>query len=317
MSQAEFTVIIVGGSIAGLAPAHCLHHANIRHIVLEKSSSPAPQKGASIGMMPNGARILDQLGLWVKVEAQIEPLGTAIMAYPDGFHFTTSYPKIIHDRFGYPIAFLDRQQLLQILYEGYPHRERILLSEEVIAVESFTDKATVTTASGKVYTGHLVVGADGVHSRVRTEIWRAAESMSPGLITAQEKASLTAEYRCIFGMSSPIPGLMPGEQVNFFSPGLSIVTVPGKLGRVYWFLMQKLDRKYTWPNCPRFTDEDIALAAAQLDQVRIYKEITFGHVWKAREAVAMTPLEEGLLKTWSWGRMVLIGDSLRKVLLDD
>lgn len=98
MSRSDFQVIIVGGSIGGLTLAHCLQSVGIDHIVLEKSSSPAPQIGASIGILPNGARILDQLQLWSEVENYIEPLSTATIGLPDGFSFSSSYPQIINER---------------------------------------------------------------------------------------------------------------------------------------------------------------------------------------------------------------------------
>ncbi len=91
-------MIIVGGSIGGLTLAHCLRSAGIDHVVLEKANDPAPQIGASIGILPNGARVLDQLGLYDEVEDHIEPLSTATIGYPNGFSFSGSYPKIINER---------------------------------------------------------------------------------------------------------------------------------------------------------------------------------------------------------------------------
>lgn len=102
MSKSEFKVIIVGGSIGGLTLAHCLRSAGIDHIVLEKASDPAPQIGASIGILPNGARVLDQLGLYDEVEDHIEPLSTANIGYDDGSSFSSSYPKIINERLVLP-----------------------------------------------------------------------------------------------------------------------------------------------------------------------------------------------------------------------
>lgn len=57
-----FMVVIVGGSIAGLSLASMLQANNIDYVVLETYTDIAPQVGASIGLLPHGNRILDQLG---------------------------------------------------------------------------------------------------------------------------------------------------------------------------------------------------------------------------------------------------------------
>lgn len=67
MTSKPFKVIIAGGSIAGLSLALMLEKNGIDFVVLEAYSSIAPQAGASIGVLPNGLRILDQLGCCDKV----------------------------------------------------------------------------------------------------------------------------------------------------------------------------------------------------------------------------------------------------------
>lgn len=62
MESNPFKVIIAGGSVAGLSLALMLERNGIDFVVLEGYPSIAPQVGASIGMLPNGLRILDQLG---------------------------------------------------------------------------------------------------------------------------------------------------------------------------------------------------------------------------------------------------------------
>ena len=57
-------VLIAGGSVAGLALANSLEQAGIDYLVLEQWHEIAPEVGASIGIFPNGFRILDQLGCY-------------------------------------------------------------------------------------------------------------------------------------------------------------------------------------------------------------------------------------------------------------
>lgn len=65
----NFKVIISGGSMAGLALANVLERFDIDFVVLEAHSQIAPEVGASLNLLPNGFRILDQLGIydeWVR-----------------------------------------------------------------------------------------------------------------------------------------------------------------------------------------------------------------------------------------------------------
>lgn len=57
-------IVIVGGSVAGLALANTLEQVGIDFIVLEAWRDIAPQVGASIAIQPPMARVLDQIGLW-------------------------------------------------------------------------------------------------------------------------------------------------------------------------------------------------------------------------------------------------------------
>jgi 2-polyprenyl-6-methoxyphenol hydroxylase-like FAD-dependent oxidoreductase len=75
-SKKNLRVIIVGGSIAGLTLAHSLQRCGIDFVVLEANDDIAPQVGASIGFFANGARVLDQLGVFDDVLEEIVPAKT-------------------------------------------------------------------------------------------------------------------------------------------------------------------------------------------------------------------------------------------------
>lgn len=61
-------MIIVGGGIAGLTLANALERGNIDYVLLEARGDIAPQVGASIGILPNGSRIFDQMGMYETLE---------------------------------------------------------------------------------------------------------------------------------------------------------------------------------------------------------------------------------------------------------
>ena len=72
--NSPFRVIIVGGGIGGLTIANALQLAGVDFVLLEGRSVIDPQVGASIGIFPNGGRILDQLGCYDNVLELIEPM---------------------------------------------------------------------------------------------------------------------------------------------------------------------------------------------------------------------------------------------------
>ncbi|PFH58953.1 hypothetical protein XA68_13019 [Ophiocordyceps unilateralis] len=151
MSQNRFKVIIVGGSITGLTLAHSLHQIGVDYIILEKRPRVVLQEGASIGILPNGARILDQLGLYSSIEQTTGSLGASDIYFPDGFHFSSPYPTRVLESFGYPISFMERRRLLEILYNALPDKTKIHTKKEVISVEpdAIEEKSSIRSNSGR------------------------------------------------------------------------------------------------------------------------------------------------------------------------
>jgi 2-polyprenyl-6-methoxyphenol hydroxylase-like FAD-dependent oxidoreductase len=72
--HSDFKVVVCGGGVAGLTLANCLERAKIDYVLLEAREEIAPQLGASIGLGPNGSRILDQLGAFDIVLKECYPL---------------------------------------------------------------------------------------------------------------------------------------------------------------------------------------------------------------------------------------------------
>lgn len=172
MAANHVTVGIVGGGIAGLTLAKMLERLNISYTLWE-AYEITPPVGASIGLMPNGLRILDQLGIIDKVEAYSVP--RASWEHRDGDDggklYTTSYTSgACDERLGFDTFFMERWRLLEILYESIEDKSKIHPSTRVVSVVNHATGATVTTADGTRTSCDFVAGADGVHSIVRREI---------------------------------------------------------------------------------------------------------------------------------------------------
>jgi 2-polyprenyl-6-methoxyphenol hydroxylase-like FAD-dependent oxidoreductase len=90
-------------------------------------------------------------------------------------------------RHAYPIIFFDRQMLIQILYDKIQDKSKVLTSERVTTVQQSQLSATVVTESGRNFTGDVVVGADGIHSKVRQQMWQEAQKADPTWIDPTEE----------------------------------------------------------------------------------------------------------------------------------
>ncbi|KAK8073460.1 hypothetical protein PG994_004359 [Apiospora phragmitis] len=326
MSQPAFKVIIVGGSVTGLTLAHCLDKLGVDYTILEKRSAIVLQEGASVAVMPNGGRVLDQLGLYDAFEKATVPLDLTDAYLPDqGFRFTSDYPRrviekyakteatpgVVAEDFGYPIAFMERRGLLEILYEGLEDKTKIHLNKAVTHIEQNDAGAKVHTEDGQVYEGDIVVGADGIHSKTRREMWRMmGEPIVNGIAQSESKS-----FSCVFGISHDVPELEPGEQILLMSNGQTIF-VMGSTGVVFWFIVTQLDRRYEYHDAPRYTTQEAAaFCEARLD-AEIKEGVSFECLWRKRHVFNMLPLQESLFQTWSHGRVVCIGDSVHKMTIN-
>ena len=94
MAPKDFKVIIAGGSIAGLTLANMLEKLEIDFVLLEAWNEIAPQVGASIGLLPNGLRIMDQLGMYDAMRNLIEKPLSFTSSFDSEGRLTTMTDKI-------------------------------------------------------------------------------------------------------------------------------------------------------------------------------------------------------------------------------
>ncbi|KAF9888782.1 hypothetical protein FE257_008358 [Aspergillus nanangensis] len=314
-SKKPFRVIIAGGGIAGLSLAHCLRKYNIDYVLLEARGEIAPQVGASIGINPNGSAIMDQLGMFEDVVAEVEPLRTCIYWTGKGQMITRNdAPVTVHERHGYPVAFLDRQKVLDIMHRHLAaDRSKVFLNKRVARVVHRASGVTVECTDGSEWTGDLVVGADGVHSKVRHEMWNHMDSLRMGELVAREKAEMISDYSCVFGISTATPGLTPGDLHRTLMKDRSLLVIIGKNGRVFWFFFSKMDRRYTMETLPRFTTDDLEKHVVNYLDASVAANVPFAAIYNNAVSKAYVPLEEAFYQTWTFDRFACIGDSIHKM----
>ncbi|KAK1462251.1 hypothetical protein CMEL01_14218 [Colletotrichum melonis] len=309
-----FKVVIVGGSIAGLTLANMLQVNDIDFVVLERHPEIAPQVGASIGLLPHGNRILDQLGVFDRLMALSTPVDTFTFRNDSG-HPIAACRNVNHSfyqRHGFPIAFLDRQTVLQVLYDNIRDKSKILTSKRVTKIELSEHDSSAFTADGLEYTGDILIGADGVHSTVRREMKRLARKLKPGVFSESEEQEVACDYQCIFGISRSCPGVNPGDMNSVFRDKASYLVIGGSNGRTYWFRFQKFHKRLYGSEVPRYTEREVEETVATFSNEYILPGVQMSELIRYKVSVSMTPLVEHVYSTWHVGRATTVGDSCHK-----
>lgn len=93
---------------------------------------------------------------------------------------------LISSRYGYDVIVVDRQMVLQALWNNLKKKDKVLVNKRVAQVYLEPSGVKVETSDGESFSGDILVGADGTHSKVRNEMWRLADDMEPGYIPASE-----------------------------------------------------------------------------------------------------------------------------------
>lgn len=162
-------VVIVGGGIAGPVLGVALRTLGIEVVIAEQRAAAALGDGAFLGVAPNGMNALAELSLAEAVAAR----GFACEA----FRFSNRSGKTVgsidrsHDAqaFGWPLTMIRRAELHAVLADEARARDVDLVfgkrlesldrSSPNHVVARFTDGSTIS--------GDIVVGCDGLRSRVR------------------------------------------------------------------------------------------------------------------------------------------------------
>ncbi|KAF5708528.1 zeaxanthin epoxidase chloroplastic [Fusarium mundagurra] len=288
-----------------------LEKAGIRYVVLEAHNEIAPQVGASIGLQSSGLRILDQLGCADELMSLVDiPLNNTYVRYHDGS--VIRHHRNVQDHFterhGYPTIFIDRQMLIRVLYNKLESKASVHAGQKVVSVLELDNGIQVTTDKGKVFEGDILVGADGIYSTVRKEMWRVA---SPGYFPVDEWSRVPCYYKCIFGISRPIEELSHGSHY-VYNDKFSYLVLVGPGGKFYWFLFVKLPVTLYGNDISRYTKVDEEKLAAQHATDQITPEVTFGKLYGARTSSTLTPLHEYVFEKWHYKRIITIGDAAHK-----
>ena len=160
-------IAVIGAGIGGLAVAAFLRRQGANVTIYEQAKEFL-RIGAGIQMSPNAVRVLRALGL----ESQLRRIGFqppswANRVWDTGEHlFEITLGESAEQRYGAPYLLLHRGDLHAALFSAVPP-ELIRFEKKLVGIERRGAAHELRFADASRAVADAVIGADGVHSRVR------------------------------------------------------------------------------------------------------------------------------------------------------
>jgi FAD-dependent urate hydroxylase len=293
-AMSERQAIIVGAGIGGLTAAIALRRAGIDAHVFERAPE-LREVGAGITLWPNALLALRRLGVAETIEAAGSRATEGSLRSWTGEPLGPSVADQLERAFGAPLLVVHRASLQAALRGALP-ADALTLGREAVAVEQDELGAVLRFADGSAAGGDVVIGADGIRSRIRAAVVGDGEPRYAGYTA----------WRGVVSMHAALAGdVLVGE-----SWGRGSLFGVARLGgsQAYWWA--SICTSETSGASPAEEKEALLRRfAAWHPSVSALIEATLP------EAMIRTPLyDRKPTRRWTHGRLALLGDAAHPML---
>ena len=293
------SISIIGGGIGGAAAALSLLKAGFDVHVYEQARE-LREVGAGVQISPNASCVLHGLGLADELAGLgVKPLAWHQRRWDNGKTLLrTPLAGAMEEAFGYPHYQMHRADVLNTLISAIP-AERMHVDHSLVRLKEEEGQIEAQFQNGRTARSDALVGADGIHSTVRTLLFGAEKPHFTGCVC----------YRGLVPAERVAHLNIPVEAQIWMGPGNHFVDYDVRNGELLNFVAV-IDQD-TWTRESWTDPGNVADALAAFDgwnpQVR-------GILEAVQETFIWALFDRPPMRQWSKGRATLLGDSCHAML---
>ena len=277
--------IIIGGGIGGLTTAIALQRIGWQVTVLERTEV-LREVGSGLPLWTNAQRALQKLGLAEELAAIGIDVTAGRVSTWQGTTLADMSTEDLLQKLGTISTVVHRAELHTLLLKACGS-ENVHLGTSCIGVRQDTNGVTVLLANGDEVHGDIVIGADGIHSVIRSQLFSAKPPKYVG-------------YTCWRGVAE-IDGT--GLETWAWGKGYQFGITPMTNHRAYWFAQYDAPEGTSAKPCGK-KQELLARFQDWHDPIpRVIEATSEAHI------LHNDVYEHEHLHHWCQGRVALLGDA--------
>ncbi|KAF9421932.1 hypothetical protein BGZ94_008710 [Podila epigama] len=319
-------VLIVGAGLGGLTTALLCEVAGIDYLVFERAAKVKPL-GSVITLSPNILPVFEQLGMLQDLEALSTTCDNMELFYQDFTPIGKIDGRGFTETTGYKALLFSRPDLYAYLLSKIPPA-KLNMNKRVLSIQQNSEDVLIRCSDNSEYYGDILIGADGAYSGVRQSLYKQLEKH--GHLPSEDKEDMTVGYICMVGTTRPLD---PETYPALKDPRCQFTTILGENSRYSWTTATLPGNRIAWSTKfqvdvetakdmtfrnSEWGPESNAAMIEELNNFPIRDGHKLGDVIEAtdKDLISKVYLEEKLFKTWTYGRVALIGDGAVSAMQD-